>query len=434
MVCARASEPSTDFRRAASEINHDGIERGHFRGGFFVFRCDEIFIGGDGSGEAASDDRAFDNPKIVGFLKSLAEHRVVGADGADEGFTGLTEGFGVLRRAGPQIHFLGPRLERDCLETSGNDERIAVPGILKRTQYLSFGSAEHFRLALFKVAAGVDKKSLRNLNNEIPLLGRDAAGAKNAAGRKQFRAPALRGEKESLGSEAQIRFRGGRLIFDGKMESVTRGDSPGLGESEHNVARVVWGGFKLEAALVPLGAGVGKMEAAAARQAELKRGEWLIAGVAELVDGVYANRGSRRGNELNSDFLFDNGVAGAERGGAAGDPICGSGERCGGEQRRAKNAKTLIRDQSATIVARERDGGKSDIPRMRSKLAAQRGLRPWTRTKPVPAWLRLASRTVISRSACASVMPALMWSRICFSVRPVFLRRAICDEPSVRRP
>ena len=161
---------------------------------------------------------------------------------------------------------------------------------------------------------------------------------------------------------------------------MTRGDGPGLGEGEHHVARVVWRGFKLETALIPFGAGVGKMEAAAARQAELKRGEWLIAGVAELVDGVYANRGSRRGNELNSDFLFEDGVAGAKRGGAAGDPICGSGQ-----ERRAKNAGALNRDQSATIVARERDGGKSDIARMRSKLAAQRGLRPWTRTKPVPA-------------------------------------------------
>src|ERR1700726_4623679 len=102
------------------------------------------------------------------------------------------------------------------------------------------------------------------------------------------------------------------------MERAGGGNRPRFGNCQNNVAWIVRRGREGKSVAVPVGLGVGKMESAAARQPQLERGEWLIAIVAEVIDRINVNGGRRTGDEANLNFLFRDGIAGAERCSACG--------------------------------------------------------------------------------------------------------------------
>ena len=94
------------------------------------------------------------------------------------------------------------------------------------------------------------------------------------------------------------------------------------------------------------------MKTPAAWKAQLERSEGLVAGIFKLIDAFDSNDWQWGGNELNGNLLFDDGIAGAERGRTAGSPISDAGEQ------NKWQTKSAARFQSATIVAREMDSRK----------------------------------------------------------------------------
>jgi hypothetical protein len=102
------------------------------------------------------------------------------------------------------------------------------------------------------------------------------------------------------------------------------------------------------------------MKSAPARQAEFEGGKRLISGVSEVVDGIYADRGLRRRNELNVNLLFIYGVARAQSGSTSGEPTC--------ERNKREEQK------GAGMVDREQDS--SDCKSDEAAVAKRRVARP----------------------------------------------------------
>ena len=129
---------------------------------------------------------------------------------------------------------------------------------------------------------------------------------------------------------------------------MSRRNGPALWQGEEDIARIVGRGGQAKSGVVPMGAGIRKVEAAAPGKTELECREGLISGIFELIDTFNSNDGLRSRNELNVDLLFDNSVARAERSRTAGSAINGAGQ----QELCTKSAPGF---QSATIVARETD-------------------------------------------------------------------------------
>src|SRR5258706_1548122 len=107
-------------------------------------------------------------------------------------------------------------------------------------------------------------------HNQIPRLRRHASRCENPARRKKFGAPTLGREEECVWRESEsdlVEF--GVVIFHSQSESVPRGNGPRLRKSEHHIAWVVGRRSEGYRGIVPLGAGIGKMEATPAGETKL---------------------------------------------------------------------------------------------------------------------------------------------------------------------
>jgi hypothetical protein len=96
------------------------------------------------------------------------------------------------------------------------------------------------------------------------------------------------------------------------------------------------------------------MVAAATGETELEGGKRLVPSVFELVDTLDANDGLG-GNELNGDLLIEDRVPRAQ-----GHRTTGC-DKSGGRKQNKRQRRSEARFQSATIVARETQGGKKTV-------------------------------------------------------------------------
>src|SRR5216683_1993271 len=380
--CKRRSRGS-NLRSAAAQVDHGGVLRSHFGGRFFVFFGDKPEKIRRRAGEAAGHVGALDNPQPVRIFGTCPESGVVGLNGADQRLAGLAQGLGILRPARPEIYAFVSCGERCSDVSSGDDKRIGVLEGLWDANCSLGRIGRIFSQLLVRLAAAMNQEITGDAHDENPRLRWHAAGGEHAALGEKFRAPALRGEEKCVGSETEGRFVGtGPLVFTRETQSVLRGNPPALREGEKGIAWIVGRGSEGKSGLVPLRAGIRKMETAAARETQLKGSERLVSRVFELIDPFDSNDGLRRGNELYGDLLFDNGVAGAQRGRTTGRAISGASK-----QQANRRTASAARFQSTTIVARDTNSRKKAMTLRGSELrvGGQRALRPRTRTKPVPA-------------------------------------------------
>ena len=113
-------------------------------------------------------------------------------------------------------------------------------------------------------------------------------------------------EEEGVWRETKSDVAGcGALVFHRQSESMARGNRPRLRKYEKHIAGVVGRRSEGQRGFVPLGGGIGKMEAAPAGKTQLERGQRLIAVIFELIDAFDSNDGLRTGNEINGNLLID---------------------------------------------------------------------------------------------------------------------------------
>src|SRR3984957_4847431 len=118
---------------------------------------------------------------------------------------------------------------------AGHHEGVQVRGGLLKTEF-------HFRVfheMFFLAAAGVDKKSVRHTDHQLPFIRRHAAETEWSASLRKRGCPAFGGKVESAGGKSQRALLGrSRMQIVRELDGAGVADRPGPRELQESVARI----------------------------------------------------------------------------------------------------------------------------------------------------------------------------------------------------
>src|SRR5258708_6326153 len=116
---------------------------------------------------------------------------------------------------------------------ASHHERVQVRGGLLKTEF----HISVFREMFFLAPAGVDKKSVRHTDHQLPFIRRHAAETEWSASLGKRGRPAFGGKVESVAGKSQRALLGrSRMEIVGELDGAGVADRPGLRELQKSVA------------------------------------------------------------------------------------------------------------------------------------------------------------------------------------------------------
>src|SRR5450631_310047 len=228
-----------DFWGARTEIDHDRIERSQFRGRFCAGLGKQLCVVGRRAAEAALYDRAFHQPQLIRLAAARTKHRIVGMDRGNQLSGRLAKCVSVLGSAAPGRDGFGCGRKLTGSVAPGDNERIAVFGLLGDAEGLFAMATRDFGFS----TASVHQEALGDFERQQPSRRRNAPGSESSSSRKKLRTPTIGGQKERVGRKAESVFAGRRgLVFHRKVQRSITGNRPHLRKSQKRVTRIVWRG------------------------------------------------------------------------------------------------------------------------------------------------------------------------------------------------